>query len=496
VTSPPQASPRVRRLGSAGPRADGRYVLYWMIATRRCTHNAALERAVQWCRALGLPLLVCEPLELDYPFASERFHRFILDGMHDNAAACAAAGVRYFPWVEPRVGAGAGLLQALAAEAAVVVTDDSPAFFLPRLLAAAARALPRGLEAVDSVGLLPVASPGRAFSAAVHFRRALQTAFQADALAPSAARPLASLPSAGPLAPLPAGFAERWPAADPALLRPGAHLGTLALDRGVPPVPGAQGGRRAAQAALDRFLARGLHRYAEHARHPDEDACSELSAYLHFGHLGTEEVFAALVAAEGAETDTLGQAAARGQREGFWGLSAAAESFVDQLVTWRELGHNGARWLPDYRSYASLPDWARATLERHAADPRPVLYSREALERAETADPLWNAAQRQLRQEGRIHNYLRMLWGKRILEWSPEPAEAFERMLWLNDRWALDGRDPNSVSGIAWVLGRYDRAWGPERSIFGTVRYMSSANTQRKLRLAAYLRRFGGEAGV
>jgi deoxyribodipyrimidine photo-lyase len=171
-------------------------------------------------------------------------------------------------------------------------------------------------------------------------------------------------------------------------------------------------------------------------------------------------------------------------------MSRSAEAFLDQLITWRELGHATAAFLPRYDSFETLPDWARRTLARHARDPRPERYELPELLEARTADPLWNAAQRQLLREGRLHNYLRMLWGKRILEWSASPEEALATMLELNDRLALDGRDPNSVAGVCWILGRYDRAWGPERPIFGTVRYMSSRNTARKLRLTEYLERY------
>jgi deoxyribodipyrimidine photo-lyase len=171
-------------------------------------------------------------------------------------------------------------------------------------------------------------------------------------------------------------------------------------------------------------------------------------------------------------------------------MGEGAEAFLDQLVTWRELGFNFAGKRDDARTYEALPPWALATLARHAADPRPRLYAFDELARAETHDALWNAAQRQLAREGRIHNYLRMLWGKKIVEWSPSPRVALDVMLELNDRWALDGRDPNSASGIMWCLGRYDRPWGPERAVFGTVRYMSSANTAHKVRVKEYLARY------
>jgi deoxyribodipyrimidine photo-lyase len=170
-------------------------------------------------------------------------------------------------------------------------------------------------------------------------------------------------------------------------------------------------------------------------------------------------------------------------------VSGSAEAFLDQIVTWRELGLNISARRPDYDQFGSLPRWAVSTLDAHAGDPRPHTYTLEQFAAAATHDPLWNAAQRQLVSDGRIHNYLRMLWGKKILEWTASPRDALAVMIELNNRFALDGRDPNSYSGIFWVLGRYDRPW-PERPIFGTVRYMTSASTAKKLRVKEYLRRY------
>jgi deoxyribodipyrimidine photo-lyase len=172
-------------------------------------------------------------------------------------------------------------------------------------------------------------------------------------------------------------------------------------------------------------------------------------------------------------------------------MRPAAEAFLDQLVTWRELGFNSAWQQDSAEAYSSLPAWARKTLAAHAGDPRPYIYSARRLGAADTHDPVWNAAQRQLLREGRIHNYMRMLWGKKILEWTRSPRQALAVMLELNNRYALDGRDPNSASGILWCLGRYDRPWGPVRPIFGTIRYMSSDSARRKFRLGPYLERYG-----
>jgi deoxyribodipyrimidine photo-lyase len=227
----------------------------------------------------------------------------------------------------------------------------------------------------------------------------------------------------------------------------------------------------------------------EDHNHPDLDASSRLSPYLHFGHLSAHQVFAALATRERWTTRKLGGAAG-GVREGWWGMSPSAANFIDQLVVWRELAFNTCEYVADYDTYASLPAWARRTLDQHADDPRPDLYTLEQLERANTSDPVWNAVQRQLVREGWFNGYLRMLWGKKILEWTAAPAEALARMETLMNRYSLDGRDPNSWAGYAWVLGRYDRPW-PERPVFGTVRYMTSASARRKLKMKRFLERFG-----
>ena len=172
-------------------------------------------------------------------------------------------------------------------------------------------------------------------------------------------------------------------------------------------------------------------------------------------------------------------------------MSEGAEGFIDQMLTWRELGYTfcHVRW-KDYDQFDSLPGWALETLEVHASDRRPVLYDLEAMDNAKTHDMLWNAAQRQLRREGVIHNYLRMLWAKKILEWTEHPRIALDVLVDLNNRYSLDGRNPNSYSGIFWCLGRFDRAWGPERQIFGKIRYMSSENTARKVRVKDYMAQY------
>lgn len=482
---------RLSLVNGAGVNPSGDYVLYWMIAARRTEWNWALQRAVEWASSLGKPLVILEGLRAGYPWASDRLHAFALQGMAASARRLANRPVCYYPYVEPRHGDGAGLLEALADQACVVVTDRFPATYLPRMVAAAGRRLAVRMEQVDGCGLLPLAvTAGRAFPTAYAFRRVLQQELPLHLDELPAADPLKRADLAPPPT-LPAEVVTRWPAANPKLLA--AADGTLAgleIDHTICPVPGVRGGTPAGRELLQEFLRQGMARYAEHRNHPEETVTSGLSPYLRFGHVSAAEVFSETARAEGWTADRLGERAL-GRRTGWWGMSPGAEAFLDQVVTWRELGYSFAASRPDWEEYQSLPPWALRTLDAHAGDPRQYRYSLEELAAAATHDPLWNAAQRQLAREGTIHNYLRMLWGKKILEWTVSPEQALQWMLELNNRFALDGRDPNSISGITWCLGRFDRPWGPERPIFGTVRYMSSDNARRKLRLGNYLERYG-----
>ena len=484
---------RVRAVNDREVCADGGYVLYWMIAARRRLANYGLQRAVEISRELGKPLLVLEGLRCDYRWASDRLHAFVLQGMADNVVEFADAGVTYYAYVEPAKGAGSGLFEALAAAACAVVTDDFPCFFLPRMVAAAAQRCPVSMEAVDGNGLLPMRAADKVFSRAYDLRRFLQ-----KALPPH----LAEFPEGDPLqgydlgpASLPAGVEERWPAADEELLTGEPDvLAALPIDHEV--APGIlHGGPRRAGHTLRAFLGDRLDRYGKERSHPDSDSPSGLSPYLHFGHVSAHQVFAGLAQREEWTRERIVDTRT-GQR-GWYGMGEAAEAFLDELVTWRELGFNYTSQRDDYEDYESLPEWSRKTLEKHAPDARSHVYSLDEFAASQTHDRVWNAAQRQLRETGVMQNYLRMLWGKKVLEWSRTPQEAMAILIELNNRFALDGRNPNSYSGISWVLGRYDRPWAPERDVYGVIRYMSSDNTVRKLKMKGYLAEWAdGQRGL
>jgi deoxyribodipyrimidine photo-lyase len=465
-----------------------------MVAARRLGWSPALDRAVQLALELGRPLLIFEPLDVDYRWSAHRHHVAILEGMAEHRARLARSVVGYYPYVEPAPGRGKGLLAALAERACVVVTDDAPVFFTPRLLAAASRLRTR-VEAVDGCGLLPIRAADRSFTAAHHFRRFLHKTLPEHLGAAPSRDPLDGL-VLPPCGGAPRDVVDRWPSAGDGLLGSGGEgvprdsesLRELPIDHSVRATDW-RGGSAAARRRLARFIETGLSRYAEERNDPDSGASSGLSPWLHHGQLSVHEVFDAIVRHEGWSPARLNPPH-DGRRRGWWGMSAGAEAFLDELITWRELGYGYCAHHPDYDRYETLPEWALETLEAHATDPRAHTYSLDELAAAATHDELWNAAQRQLLGEGVIHNYLRMLWGKKILAWTEHPRIALAAMIELNNRYSLDGRDPNSYTGIMWILGRFDRGW-PERPIFGKVRSMTSESTRRKVRLDHYLDRWG-----
>lgn len=483
---------RIRQLNHTPLKGDGDYVLYWMIANRRTRFNYSLQRAVELSKGLNKPLLVFEALRCGYEWSSDRLHKFVIQGMAANQKNLKDSVATYYCYVEPEPGHGAGLLQALAAQACAVVTDDFPCFFIPRMLQQVAPRLTVNLEAVDSNGLLPMRAASQIYPTAYAFRRFLHKKLSPHLLETPQANPLAriKLPK---LKQIPSNILERWPQASAKMLQATPEvLSALPIDHQVGPSV-FQGGMDAAKSVLKQFLDKRFDRYLDERNLPEEDVTSGFSSYLHFGHLSAHELFDRIINREPWSVEKVLDQKATGKRAGWWNMSETAEAFLDQLITWRELGYNMCWQRDDYDQYDSLPDWAQTTLEAHAQDPRDPCYSLEEFEQAQTHDELWNAAQTQLVTEGRLHNYMRMVWGKKILHWSASPQEALQTMIHLNNKYAVDGRNPNSYSGIFWCLGRYDRAWGPERPIFGKIRYMCSKNTARKFRVAGYLERYGNE---
>ncbi len=476
---------RIRKGNNKGVNHKGDFILYWMIANRRLKWNYSLDRVIQWAEELDKPVVVLEAVACAYEWACDRFHGFIIEGMKQNYKEARNKNILYYPFVEDGPGKGNGLVQTWARHACLVVTDDYPAFFIPDMLNKISGNLPVLLELLDSNGLLPMDAAKREFKTAYSFRRFLQKTLPSCVMDHPRKDPLEDL-KLNKIKSLPRELTYKWPPAS--LESPGNYpeeLKKLPIDHDVRFIEKA-GGCSEGSRLLEVFISEKLPYYNEKRNNPEENVTSNLSPYLHFGHISAHEIFYRIQDSEGWHPGKLDEKT-NGKKEGWWGMGKSAEAFLDQLITWRELGFNMCRFNSDYDKYASLPGWAKETLKVHELDEREYIYSLDELERAVTHDPLWNAAQMQLVREGSIHNYLRMLWGKKILEWSYAPKKALRTMIHLNNKYALDGRDPNSCSGIFWILGRYDRAWGPEREIFGKVRYMSSKNTARKVKVSGYM---------
>ena len=498
----PISDSRIRTLNDYSENNEGEYVLYWMISTRRPNFNAGLQRAVEIAKEFDKPLLVFEAISTQHKFANNRIMTFMVQGMNDNMKYFDSQQIRFIPWVETPLQPSNGILKRLSMRAVAVVTDDFPTYYPRMIVERIKHVIKVRFEAIDSNGLIPMSWATKAYPTAHSFRRHVHSRF---------VEAWGNLPNSNPI-PKEHNFWMKDELFQSVLktskikLTPlewiwrvcqGGTIGEIALetldiDHEVSAVGQIKGGHAKASENLQDFIVNRMTRYHLDRNSVDNPAVSGFSSWIHFGHISTIEIVQTILESVGW-SPTMVDDNLRGRRSGWWGLSEPVEAFLDQIITWRELGFNFAFHRADYSSFTSIPDWAKKSLFEHRDDPREK-YTFKELENAETHDELWNAAQRQLTRVGIIHNYLRMLWGKRILEWAPSPEIAADWMIQINDRWALDGRDPNSYTGIFWVLGRHDRAWGPERPIFGKIRYMSSKNTARKLNVRTYLERWAKES--
>jgi len=288
---------------------------------------------------------------------------------------------------------------------------------------------------------------------------------------------------------LPVGFNDRYVFDKRQFDRLDEFVSSLPINHEVAKVS-RLGTRAEALERMNHFVEFKLARYDEDRNHPDRQGGSGLSPWLHFGKISSFEVVEKVLAKQPAKWRIEDSEPNGGKNSGFFRGHSYVESFLDELITWREVGFQFAHHRSDYDRFDSLPDWVKKTMNEHDQDPREYVYSLEELAQSKTHDPIWNAAQTELRTQGVMHNYLRMLWGKKIIEWTGSYEQALDVLIELNNRYALDGRDPNSYSGIFWCLGRFDRAW-QERTIFGKIRYMSSDSTGKKIKLKQYLQIYG-----
>lgn len=443
-------------------RSTGEYVLYWMQSTHRFEDNWALRAAVREADRLNLPLIIHQGLDPTYEHANDRIHDFIVRNARELARRAASRGLHYQFVLRRRRADDRRVVDRLAARAALVVTDDFPTAGIAERTARFAERCDCRVMTVESHAIVPAALFQKEEYAARTLRPKVM-AHLAHALEPVAdAPPRRAVPE------------SLWRSLDADRLDLegdlAAAIARCDIDHAVPPAP-LPSGRAAALVRLTAFCQDALPRYDERRGNPaDADGASRLSPYLHFGQVSAAEVARAAIDAVG---------------------HAGAATFLDELVTWRELALNFALRNPHFRSLAALPDWVQRTMAAHAGDPREAVYTFEQFEHAETHHPLWNAAQRELRATGVIHNVMRMYWGKSVLTWTPSYAEALRILVHLNNKWALDGRDPSSYGGIQWCFGKHDRPWG-ERPVWGTIRSMSLERAYKKFDAAGYERRWNG----
>lgn len=452
----PVEAERISKLNSARERPERKFVVYWAGANRRVDANHGLLYAVEIANHLDLPVLFYEGLSCTYPSANDRIHTFLLEGVPETAKRLEKAGIGYLFNFRRRKEDPADALEALAREAATIVADEYPVFY-PKLLNSR---LPPQVDvayyAVDSSCVVPMSVHAKREYGAYTIRPKIHAHLPRFLRKPDGLKVRNRFQQPLPVKHTPVN-AEEIP----------KLVAQCDIDHSVSPSVDIRGGRLEAERRLYGFLRNDLLRYDRDRNEPSEQATSNMSPYLHFGQISSLEI--ALTVSEYAEKQKLEPAA-----------------FLEELIVRRELAFNYCSFVDDPGSLKNLPAWCQENMKKHASDRREVTYSPKQLERAETYDDLWNATQVELVKRGKIQGYYRMYWGKKIIEWSRSYEEAAKTMIDLHDRYALDGRDPNTYTNIMWCFGLHDRPWA-ERPIFGRMRYMSLEGMKRKTNTAAYI---------
>ncbi|MCA9569209.1 MAG: NAD(P)-binding protein [Myxococcales bacterium] len=424
-------------------------VIYWMRTAVRAHENPALDVAILVANALRVPVFVYHALSERYPYASDRHHRFILEGARDVAVELGARGIATAFHLE-RAGHRGDHLHTLGSRAAAVVTEEMPVAPLRHWTRALADRSPVPVLSVDTACTVPMRSVGKGVDRAFAYRRRVMPLLDRELAPWDEVEPEHTEVPPLPFEPVDLGEADL-----------DALIAECAIDHTVPPVHGTTGGSTAGYARWNAFVADGLSRYAARRNDPTVDGTSRLSPWLHYGMVAPTRI------------------AREARKHG-------AEKFLDELVVWRELAYTWCLYAPDHHSLDALPTWARDTLLAHAGE-RAYTPGLERLHLGQTGELLWDLAQQSLLRRGELHNNVRMTWGKALVPWTSDPGEALRRLVDLNHRYALDGRDPASYGGLLWCLGLFDRAF-PESPAFGEVRSRSVKRHAARVDLDAWAR--------
>lgn len=441
---------RIRPLND-NPVKKGAFVLYWMQQSQRAEYNHALEYAIEMANHFDLPVKVIFALAGDYPEANLRHYTFMMEGLVETRDTLRRRGIH----MEAHIGDPASIVVKASENAAALICDYGYLRHQKSWRRAVARQAPCRVVQVESDAVVPVAVASEkaeygAYTIRPRINRLLE-AYLVDIPHQPVRRPLSEK--------MAAGFD---------LYDYKNILEKMRIDKSVLPVSGRiHGGTSLAKRAFDVFLKNRLMYYDRHANQPQTEDVSFMGPYLHFGQVSPLYLALTLNRMEGV-------------------LQQAKDRFLEQLIIRRELSINYVVYCPEYDSFDGLPGWAKITLGQHREDRRTYLYSEEQLESAKTHDSYWNAAMLEMKTTGYMHNYMRMYWAKKILEWSDSPRQAHQTTLMLNNRYFLDGRDPNSYAGVSWAYGLHDRPW-KERPVFGKIRYMAASGLERKCDIQAYV---------
>ena len=443
---------RIRKINDKS-QTPGNYILYWMQASQRAELNYALDYAIAKANKSHLPLLVVFGLSDAYPEANLRHYRFMLEGLQDVYSSLTAQGIKFIL----RFGHPPNVALDLSEDAAAVICDRGYLRHQKAWRQQVAENAPCAVFEVESDAVVPVSAVSE------------KAEYAARTIRPRIMRKLGLFMNLYHHPPV-AHDSGDLEIAGENIEDIDALLAKMKLDISVPAVSKFfKGGTLEAKRRLKQFIDQKLDYYSKNRNQPQTDYTSVMSPYLHFGQISPLYLALEIEKAEtGSEDDR--------------------NSYLEELIIRRELAINFVNYTPDYDSFSNLPDWARITLKEHEADAREYIYTGEQLEAARTHDSYWNAAMKEMLHTGYMHNYMRMYWGKKVLEWMESPREAYETLLYLNNKYFLDGRDPNSYAGVAWIFGKHDRAWF-QRSIFGKVRYMAASGLERKCDIKGYVRK-------
>jgi len=436
-------------------------IFYWMQASQRVNYNHALEFAIERANKLNKSLSVFFVLNTDFPEANLRHYQFMLEGLKEIREKLEKRNIKFKVFL----GDPEDIVTKIAENSALIITDRDYLKTTKKWRKNIAENINCPLVQVESNLIVPVeeASPKEEY-AAYTIRKKINK--KLDYYLEELEKRQIKHPSVNKEF----NFSNKLENENITKYFKNNNLAELTqkldIDKSIKPVSHYKGGEEQAKNYLYDFITNKLDKYHELSNDPTKDYLSHLSPYLHFGQISP-----LLVALEIKEKYSPGQ-----------------EEFLDQLIIRRELSFNFVYYNKDYdQSLESiLPDWAYTTLEEHKNDLREYIYSQEEFEKAATHDKYWNAAQKEMKITGKMHGYMRMYWAKKILEWTPSPQDAFEISLYLNNKYSLDGRDPNSYAGIAWCFGKHDRAW-KERKVFGKTRYMNANGLNRKFAADLYV---------